>query len=85
MPLDPLTFRLIQPPDSDKSQFGPTVKPLPILARSGVGVEGFAHLQRWLALVAARPAVQAGRDVPIRRDREAEIEQARKAAPKMLV
>jgi len=52
---------------------------------SGVSVEGFTNLQRWLALVGARPAVQAGRDVPIKRDREAEIEQARKSAPKMLV
>ncbi|HZC87499.1 MAG TPA: glutathione S-transferase N-terminal domain-containing protein [Steroidobacteraceae bacterium] len=51
---------------------------------SGVSIEGFASLERWLALLAARPAVQAGRDVPIKRDREAEIEQALKAAPKML-
>jgi hypothetical protein len=28
--------------------------------------------------------VQAGRDVPIKRDRAAEIEAARQAAPKML-
>jgi GSH-dependent disulfide-bond oxidoreductase len=51
---------------------------------SGVSVAGFQSLQRWLALVGARPAVQAGRDVPIKRDRAAEIEQALKAAPKML-
>lgn len=51
---------------------------------SGVSVTEFPNLQRWLALVGARPAVQAGRDVPIRRDRAAEIEAARKAAPKML-
>jgi glutathione S-transferase/GST-like protein len=51
---------------------------------SGVSIEGFVSLERWLALLAARPAVQAGRDVPIKRDREAEIEQALKAAPKML-
>jgi GSH-dependent disulfide-bond oxidoreductase len=51
---------------------------------SGVSVDEFASLKRWLALVAARPAVQAGRDVPIKRDRAAEIEQALKAAPKML-
>jgi len=51
---------------------------------SGVSIEGFASLERWLALVGARPAVQAGRDVPIKRDRAAEIEQALKAAPKML-
>ena len=51
---------------------------------SGVSIEDFASLKRWLALVGARPAVQAGRDVPIKRDRAAEIEQALKAAPKML-
>ena len=51
---------------------------------SGVSIQEFASLQRWLALVGARPAVQAGRDVPIKRDRAAEIEQALKAAPKML-
>jgi len=52
---------------------------------SGMSIEGFDNLKRWLALVGARPAVQAGRDVPIRRDRAAEIEQAQKAAPNMLV
>jgi len=51
---------------------------------SGVSVEEFSHLQRWLAKVAERPAVQAGRDVPIKRDRAAEIEAAKKTGPKML-
>jgi len=51
---------------------------------SGVSVDAFANLSRWLAHVGARPAVQAGRDVPIKRDRAAEIEQALKTAPKML-
>lgn len=51
---------------------------------SGVSVEEFPHLQRWLAEVGARPAVQAGRDVPIKRDRAAEIEAAKKTGPKML-
>ena len=51
---------------------------------SGVSVDEFANLRRWLALVGARPAVQAGRDVPIKRDRAAEIEQSLKAVPKML-
>lgn len=31
---------------------------------SGVSVDGLPHLQRWLALIAARPAVQAGLAVP---------------------
>src|SRR5215470_16973759 len=51
---------------------------------SGVSVDEFASLQRWLALIGVRPGVQAGRDVPIKRDRAAEIEQALKTAPKML-
>ena len=51
---------------------------------SGVSIEEFANLSRWLALVGARPAVQAGRDVPIKRDRAAEIEQAQRTGPKML-
>ena len=51
---------------------------------SGVSVAEFLHLQRWLAKVAERPAVQAGRDVPIKRDRAAEIEAAKKTGPKML-
>ena len=51
---------------------------------SGVSIEEFASLQRWLALVGARPAVQAGRDVPIKRDRAAEIELAKKTGPGML-
>lgn len=51
---------------------------------SGVSIDPFAHLQRWLQRVGERPAVQAGRDVPIKRDRAAEIEAARKSGPKML-
>ena len=51
---------------------------------SGVSVDEFESLQRWLALMGARPAVQAGRDVPIKRDRAAEIEQAQQTGPKML-
>jgi GST-like protein len=51
---------------------------------SGVSVDEFADLKRWLTLVGDRPAVQAGRDVPIKRDRAAEIEAAKKTGPKML-
>jgi GST-like protein len=51
---------------------------------SGVSVEEFSNLQRWLAKLGERPAVQAGRDVPIKRDRAAEIEAAKKTGPKML-
>jgi glutathione S-transferase len=51
---------------------------------SGVSVAEMPHLKRWLALVGDRPAVQAGRDVPIKRNRAAEIEAATKTGPKML-
>jgi glutathione S-transferase len=51
---------------------------------SGVPIDEFPHLQRWLKLVGERTAVQAGRDVPIKRDRAAEIEAARKTGPSML-
>jgi GSH-dependent disulfide-bond oxidoreductase len=51
---------------------------------SGVSIDAFPNLQRWLGLVGERPAVQAGRDVPIKRDRAAEIELARKTGPTML-
>jgi len=51
---------------------------------SGVSIAEFASLQRWLAKVGDRPAVQAGRDVPIKRDRAAEIEAAKQTGPKML-
>jgi GSH-dependent disulfide-bond oxidoreductase len=51
---------------------------------SGVSVAEFSNLQRWLAKVGERPAVQAGRDVPIKRDRAAEIEAAKRTGPKML-
>lgn len=52
---------------------------------SGMTIDEFHHLQRWIKLVGARAAVQAGRDVPIKRDRAAEIEAATKTAPGMLV
>lgn len=51
---------------------------------SGVSIGEFANLQRWLAQVGERPAVQAGRDVPIKRNRAAEIEAAKQTGPKML-
>ena len=51
---------------------------------SGVAVDEFSHLQRWLKIVGDRPAVQAGRDVPIKRDRAKEIETAKETASSML-
>ncbi|MCF7981522.1 MAG: glutathione S-transferase N-terminal domain-containing protein [Pseudomonadales bacterium] len=35
---------------------------------SGVSIDGLAHLKRWLDAVAARPAVQRGKNVPEPRD-----------------
>ena len=49
---------------------------------SGVSVEEFPSLQRWLALLGARPAVQAGRDVPIKRDRAARVARRGETGPK---
>jgi GST-like protein len=44
----------------------------------GVPIEGLAHLQRWLDLIAARPAVQRGLAVPPRpEDAEALVAKAR--------
>jgi GSH-dependent disulfide-bond oxidoreductase len=51
---------------------------------SGVPIHDHPHVQRWLKLVGDRPAVQAGRDVPIKRDRAAEIEIAKVTGPSML-
>ena len=51
---------------------------------SDVSIDPFPSLQRWLQLVGDRPAVRAGRDVPIKADRAAEIEIAKKTGPKML-
>jgi GST-like protein len=33
-------------------------------AWSGVTIDGLTHVQRWIDLIAARPAVQRGRAVP---------------------
>jgi glutathione S-transferase len=38
---------------------------------SGVDIEGLSHLQRWMSVVAERPAVVRGMAVPPRRDRTA--------------
>jgi len=45
----------------------------------GIGVDGLVHLQRWMDAIAARPAVQAGRQVPPRaQDPDKIVEAARK-------
>jgi len=50
---------------------------------AGVSVDGLANLQRWLAAVGARPAVQRGRDVPKQELRISDEDRA-KAAAKLL-
>jgi GST-like protein len=49
---------------------------------AGVAVEGLEHLQRWMGAVAARPAVQRGRAVPVTEPRDAE--EVRRSAQKIL-
>ena len=49
---------------------------------AGVSVDGLANVQRWLAAVGARPAVQRGRDVP--KPPQVSDEERAKAAAKLL-
>jgi GST-like protein len=39
---------------------------------SGTSVDGLPNLQRWLAAIAARPAVQRGKEIPKREERSAD-------------
>jgi len=50
---------------------------------SGISVEGLEHLQRWLAAIAERPAVQRGLLVP--RREEADVDKAVRTAQSMLI
>lgn len=43
----------------------------------GVEVDGLDHLQRWMAAIAARPAVQRGVNVPPRENPEEQVKKAR--------
>jgi glutathione S-transferase/GST-like protein len=43
----------------------------------GISVDGLDHLQRWMAAIAARPAVAKGRTVPPRAEEAATVESAR--------
>jgi GSH-dependent disulfide-bond oxidoreductase len=52
---------------------------------SGVPVDGLEHLQRWLAAVRARPAVQRGMDVPKPWNPRPDVGKFVGAARKMLV
>ncbi|UVE19280.1 glutathione S-transferase N-terminal domain-containing protein [Pseudomonas sp. LS44] len=49
---------------------------------AGISLDGLAHLQRWLAAIEARPAVQRGLAVPKRREPD---EQVIKGAQSMLM
>ncbi|NGX17383.1 glutathione S-transferase N-terminal domain-containing protein [Wenzhouxiangella sp. XN24] len=52
---------------------------------SGVSVDGLAHLQRWLDVIGARPAVQRGMDVPKPWNPRPDVGKFVGAARKMLV
>jgi glutathione S-transferase len=43
----------------------------------GVGIDGLDHLQRWMAAIAVRPAVQAGVARPPRQTSEEQVQKAR--------
>jgi glutathione S-transferase len=50
---------------------------------SGVSIDGLDNLRRWLDVVAARPAVQRGKDVPEPTDLEEMVRKADEAAAKV--
>ena len=52
---------------------------------SGVDIEGLDHLRRWMDAIAARPAVQAGRRVPVNAPRPQSAEEMATAARGLLV
>jgi glutathione S-transferase len=49
---------------------------------SGVSIDGLEHLERWLRLVGARPAVQRGKDVPEPTDLDEMVRKAESAVAK---
>jgi glutathione S-transferase len=50
---------------------------------SGVSIDGLDHLARWLDVIAARPAVQRGVDVPVPTDLEAMLRKAEESTSKV--
>jgi GST-like protein len=52
---------------------------------SGVEVDGLAHLQRWLAAIAARPAVVRGKAVPVPLELTTDAKELVEGARKLLV
>jgi glutathione S-transferase len=51
---------------------------------SGVSIEGLDNVARWLDAIAARPAVQRGKDVPKRVEIERDAEEIKKGGRNML-
>jgi hypothetical protein len=47
-----------------------------------VSIDGLEHLERWLRLVGARPAVQRGKDVPEPTDLDEMVRKAESAVAK---
>ena len=50
---------------------------------SGVGIDGLDHLARWLDVIAERPAVERGKDVPVPTDLEEMLRKADEATSKV--
>jgi glutathione S-transferase len=50
---------------------------------SGVSIDGLDNLRRWLDTIAARPAVERGKDIPERVDLEEMLRKAEEAAAKV--
>ena len=50
---------------------------------SGVGIDGLDHLRRWLDTIAARPAVDRGKDIPVPTDLEEMVRKADEAAARV--
>jgi GST-like protein len=50
---------------------------------AGVSIDGLDHLRRWLDTVAARPAVDRGKDIPVPTDLEEMVRKADEAAARI--
>ena len=50
---------------------------------SGVSIDGLDHLLRWLEAIAARPAVDRGKDIPVPTDLEEMVRKADEAAARI--
>jgi GSH-dependent disulfide-bond oxidoreductase len=50
---------------------------------SGASIDGLDHLRRWLDTVAARPAVDRGKDIPVPTDLEEMVRKADEAAARI--